>query len=152
MLRWTLLLGRMISMNTDPSSLKPSVTLSCIVDEQGIIRLTVGGRMTRAVKEEFVGWVREVEQTVAARAAQHPGDVRILADVSRVEHFERELVDDVKGLFDFNKQYVTKSAIVGAGRYLALLIDALVMFTGRTNIRQFASEREVLSWLLNAGA
>lgn len=137
----------MVRMHADSKKERPNATLSCAVDDRGIIRLAVGGRMTKDMKGDFAAWVREVERTVAERAAAHPGDVRILADVSQVEHFERELVDDMKGLFDFNKQYVTKSAVVGARRYLALLIDAVVMFTGRTNVKQFSSERDALVWL-----
>lgn len=134
-------------MDIRPRKEKPVVTLSCAVDDHGIIRLVASGRMTKDVKDDFKAWVREIERTVVDRAAAHPGDVRILADVSKIEHFERELLDDVKELFNFDKQYVTKSAVVGAPRYLAMIIDAVVMFTGRTNVKQFPSERDALNWL-----
>ena len=123
-------------------------SLRCTVNQDDIIMLTAAGRMTNEKRAEFSAWTNDVKKCVCEIAKKHPDSVLLLSNVSGVGHFESDLLDDLKSLFDHNKEFVTKSAIVGAHRYLGLLIDAVAKFTGRTNIRQFASNEEAIAWLL----
>lgn len=135
-------------MSRDHADINADFLLGCSVNQEGVIVLTVSGRMTRDKLPEFSAWVSDVKATVAQVAAKHPDRVLMLSNVKKVSHFERELMGELKDLLDHNKELVTKSAIVGAHRYLSLLIDAVAKLTNRTNIQQFENEHEALSWLL----
>ena len=126
------------------------LTLSSNIGPDGIIYATFGGKITNDNVDVFEAWVRGLQSQIDILAAQKKFPILVYSDVSQVEHFERKPIKPLRELFAHDKQYEMKSAIVGATFFVAKLIDAIVEFTGRTDVRQFDTKKDALAWLLGA--
>ncbi len=125
-----------------------NLTLSSSIGPDSIIYVTMGGKITNDNLDVFEAWTKGLQSQVDTMAAQKKFPVLVYSDVSQVEHFERKPIRPLRELFAHDKQYEMKSAIVGASFFVAKLIDAIVEFTGRSNVRQFETKKDALAWLL----
>jgi hypothetical protein len=128
------------------------LSLSSSIGPDSIIYVTLGGKITNDNLNVFEVWTSGLQSQIDTMAARKKFPILVYSDVSRVEHFERKPIRPLRELFAHDKQYEMKSAIVGASFFVAKLIDAIVEFTGRTNVRQFETKKDALAWLLGANA
>ncbi len=126
---------------------KESVVLEAEVGADGIIYLTVAGKITNERFYAFVAWTEKVKKLVREMSEKHPDNVRLLSDVSGVSHFESKPIVPLRELLNYNKQYPAKSAVVGAKDLTRVLLDTVISLTSRDNIKQFATKEEALVWL-----
>jgi len=129
-----------------------NLSLSSSVGPDSIIYVTLGGKITNGNLDVFAAWTKGLQSQIDMMAARKKFPILVYSDVSRVEHFERKPIKPLRELFEHDKQYEMKSAIVGASFFVAKLIDAIVEFTGRTDVRQFETKKDALAWLLGAAA
>lgn len=129
-----------------------NLSLSSSIGPDSIIYVTLGGKITNENLDVFAAWTKGLQSQIDTMAARKKFPVLVYSDVSQVEHFERKPIQPLRELFEHDKQYEMKSAIVGAGFFVSKLIDAIVEFTGRTNVRQFESKKEALAWLLGVNS
>lgn len=127
-----------------------NLTLSSSIGPDNIIYITLAGKITNDNLDVFTEWTKGLQSQIDIIAMRKKSPVLVYSDVSQVEHFERKPIAPLRELFSHDKQYEMKSAIVGASFLVSKLIDAVVDFTGRTNIRQFETKKEALAWLLGA--
>lgn len=124
-----------------------NIKLICDVGDDKVIYLTAAGKINNSNLAIFTAWAEQIKQLMA-EASREQGVVRVCTDVSGVEHFESKPIVPLRELFEFDKQYDMKSAIVGASFFMKNLMNAVIEFTGRTNVRQFPTKEEALVWLL----
>lgn len=129
-----------------------NLTLSSNIGPDGIIYVTLGGKITNENFGVFEAWTRGLQSQIDIMAARKKFPILVYSDVSQVEHFERKPIRPLRELFAHDKQYEMKSAIVGSTFFVAKLIDAIVEFTGRTDVRQFSTKKDALAWLLGAAS
>lgn len=126
------------------------LNLTCSVGPDNVIYLSAVGKITNSNLDVFVKWAERVKQLME-KVSQKEGVILVYSDVSGVDHFERKPIIPLRELFEYDKRFTMKSAIVGASFFTKKLIDAVADFTGRTNIQQFSSKEIALAWLLNEG-
>ncbi len=129
--------------NTD----KEDIVLDVHKGEGDIIYLTVAGKITNDRLYAFVGWTEKVKKLVRETAEESSKPVLILTNATGVIHFESKSIVPLRELLDYNKQYKVKSAIVGANNMTRMLLEAVISFTERTNVKLFSTEKEALVWL-----
>ena len=138
-------------MNAAPPH-EDHLILNAEIGADGIIYTSVSGRITNDRLYAFVAWAEKVKHLIHEQYDAGVSPVLILSDVSKVEYFERKPIAPLKGLLDYDKRYHLKSAILGADKLTRMLLDAVISFTGRTNIRLFPTKEEAHAWLLHAAA
>jgi ABC-type transporter Mla MlaB component len=124
-----------------------NVKLMSHVGPDKVIYLTASGKINNNNLAIFTAWAEQIKQLMT-EASREQGIVRVCTDVSGVEHFESKPIVPLRELFEHDKQYNMKSAIVGANFFMKNLMNAVIEFTGRTNVRQFPTKEEALLWLL----
>lgn len=124
-----------------------NMKLSCRVGPDKVIYITAVGKINNENVAIFVEWAEHLKHLMA-EVAQGGGIVRVCTDLSGVEHFESKPIAPLRELLEYDKQYNMKSAIVGASFFMKNLMNAVIEFTGRTNVRQFRTKEEALDWLL----
>jgi hypothetical protein len=78
-------------------------------------------------------------------AATEAEPLRIIIDGSQVE---KTSASARKTLLEINRDpRVGKIVVLGAGRYIHVLIGFVLKATGRENIRSFNTEKEAVAWL-----
>jgi hypothetical protein len=125
------------------------LSLSSSIGPDSIIYVTLVGKITNENLNAFGSWIRGLQSQIDTMAARKKFPILVYSDVSRVEHFEYNPIKPLRELLAHDKQYEMKSAVVGASFFVAKLIDAMVEFTGRTNMRQFETKKDALAWLLS---
>jgi hypothetical protein len=137
--------------NADFNFESENITLKCYIGTDKVIYLTAAGKINNNNLAIFTAWAEQIKQLMTA-VAREQGIVRVCTDVSGVEHFESKPIVPLRELFEYDKQYHMKSAIVGASFFMRNLMNAVIEFTGRTNVRQFPTKDEALAWLLEEEA
>lgn len=61
--------------------------------------------------------------------------------------FNVEVVEALKDLAAHNKPYVIASAVVGVSGLQRVILEGVVKFTGRSNLRPVATRDEAFAWL-----
>jgi hypothetical protein len=61
--------------------------------------------------------------------------------------FNSEVVDALKALAMHNRPYVIASALIGVSGLQRVILDGVLAFTGRTNLKAFATRDEAFAWL-----
>lgn len=133
-------------LNEESDMMKSQLEIELGID--GVIYLVAGGRLTNEHVDEFTAWCERVKSMIDMQAKRGRSPVLIYADASRVICFETKPVKALRTLFDHDKQYSLKTAIVGAKPMTRMMVDAAISLSGRTNIKQFRTKDEALSWLL----
>lgn len=129
--------------------------LEASIGTDDIIHITVGGNIMNEHLIAFTDWTEKVKRLIHELSERNPEHIFILSDVSGIAHFERKPIVQLRDLFEYDKQYPVKSAIVGATGFTRPLLDAVISLAGRTNIQQFETKEEALQWfkqLESAGA
>lgn len=124
-----------------------NLKLMCDVGADKVIYLTAAGKINNNNLAIFTAWTEQIKELIAGVSTTNDV-IRVCTDVSGVEHFESKPIVPLRDLFEYDKQYHMKSAIIGASFFMKNLMDAIIQFTGRTNIRQFETKDEALVWLL----
>jgi hypothetical protein len=124
----------------------PELKLTCNIGADGVIYVTASGKLNNNSLEIFTEWTEQVKLLIAKVAEEHD-IVRVCSDVTAVEHFETKPIAPLRELFAYNKRYHMKSAIIVASFFMRNLLDAVIEFTGRKNIRQFSTKEKALGWL-----
>ena len=136
-------------MDTIASDMEP-VILECRVGEDKMIYLTMGGDITMttpSVLEKFEQWAAELKDAMARVSAENNGHVLTLIDVTKMTQFDLAMINRVRELMEFNKQYATKTAVFGATSWVSMVVRSSLALTGRTNMRVFSDREEALEWL-----
>lgn len=124
--------------------------LEASVNPDGVVLLTLSGRITNAHLDEVVVWVEKVKVILQTEFEKKVDPILVMCDVSGISHFETKPVTALRDLLSHDKQYPLMTAIVGPNNMIKMLVEALISLTRRTNIKQFPSEKEALEWLLKS--
>lgn len=114
----------------------------------GVVLLTLSGRITNAHIEEIEGWVERVKSILKSTADAKVEPILVMCDVSGITHFETKPVTALRDLLTYDRQFPLLTAVVGPNSMIRMLLDALIALTHRTNIKQFPAKKEALEWLL----
>lgn len=121
--------------------------LEASVNPDGVVLLTLSGRITNAHLDEVVAWVEKVKVILQTEFEKKVDPILVMCDVSGISHFETKPVTAMRDLLSHDKQFPLVTAIVGPNNMIKMLVEALISLTRRTNIKQFPSEKEALEWL-----
>lgn len=136
-------------MDTIASDMEP-VILECRVGEDKMIYLTMGGDFTMTtpgVLEKFEQWAADLREAMARVSAENNGHVLTLIDVTKMTQFDLAMINRVRELMEFNKQYATKTAVFGATSWVSMVVRSSLALTDRTNMQVFSEREEALEWL-----
>ena len=61
--------------------------------------------------------------------------------------FNSEVVDALKALASDNRPYVVASALIGVTGLMRVILDGVLAFTGRSNLKAFPTREDALAWL-----
>ena len=135
-------------MNADMNEGAP--ILECGVGEDKIIYLVLAGDITASipsVSERFDQWASKLRQAMVDVSANNNGHVSTLIDVTQLTQFDLTMINRIRELMEFNKQYATKTAIFGASTWISMVVRSNLALTGRTNMRLFSNRDEAVAWL-----
>jgi hypothetical protein len=91
--------------------------------------------------------VEEIARAVPDYVSNQPrGSVLVLSDFTGAS-FDPEAIRTIKETAVFDKPYIAKSALVGAGNLSEVLGESLRDFS-RREFRTFKTRQEALSWLV----
>ncbi len=125
------------------------VELTCSIgDEDGIIYLTMGGNITKDTLEVFNAWAEKVKEAMRIAHSRATERVLTLIDATRVEQADMHSIEILHTLMEYNKQFVTKTAVFGANYFNKIIIEMALHLTRRTNMKLFNTRDEALQWLL----
>jgi hypothetical protein len=79
-------------------------------------------------------------------ARQPPDSLLLMTDVTG-SRFNPEIANALKEFAAHNRPYVRKAAIIGLSGLQKLVYRAVLAFTGRTNLRPFATRADAEPWL-----
>ena len=79
-------------------------------------------------------------------ATQPRSSVRCIVDV-RAARFNTDVVEALKELAAANKPYMIATSIVGVSGLQRIILDAVIKFTGRRNLKAISSFEEAFAWL-----
>lgn len=136
-------------MDTIESNMEP-VILECHVGENKMIYLMMGGDITMSVSgvsEKFDRWAADLKDAMVRVSAENNRNVLTLIDVTKMTQFDLAMINRVRELMEFNKQYATRTAVFGATSWISMVVRSSLALTGRTNMRVFSGREEALEWL-----
>ncbi|MBN2108098.1 MAG: hypothetical protein JW832_11795 [Deltaproteobacteria bacterium] len=79
--------------------------------------------------------------------ASQPDSVLLLTDF-RDMRYDRERTDYAKQVSIDIKPFVKKSALLGIEGLKKIIMQSLMVFSGRTNMKPFAEVKDALEWLI----
>ena len=77
---------------------------------------------------------------------QPPKSVRHLTDVTGTS-FSKQIIQQFKAYAHHNEPFIYRSAAVGVSGLMVVLFNAVVKFSGRSNLVLKSSMQEALDWL-----
>ena len=81
--------------------------------------------------------------------ASQPNSVLLLTDF-RDMRYDRERTDYAKQVSIDIKPFVKKSALLGIEGLKKIIMQSLMVFSGRTNMKPFADVKDALEWLIKS--
>jgi hypothetical protein len=81
--------------------------------------------------------------------ASQPNSVLILTDF-RDMRYDKERTDYAKQVSIDIKPFVKKSALLGIEGLKKIILNSIIAFSGRTNMKPFAEVKDALEWLIKA--
>jgi hypothetical protein len=91
--------------------------------------------------------LKAIDDATKIIAQQPPLSVLGLVDVSK-SSFDRVLADALKLFSEHNKPFMKMTAIVGIEGVKAVILQAIIKFTGRKNLVTKNSVQEAKDWLV----
>jgi hypothetical protein len=79
--------------------------------------------------------------------ASQPDSVLLLTDFRNMR-YDKERTDYAKQVSIDIKPFVKKSALLGIEGLKKIIMQSLMVFSGRTNMKPFAEVKEALEWLI----
>ena len=128
-------------------SIPDDVVLTCVVGEDHIIYLKMGGRITKEYLSQFRDWGNEVRGAMVEASQMDPAKVRTLIDVSTLLRADIVTVKALYALMQFNKDYATKTAVYGASPLISSITHSAIVLTHRYSMRLFRTREEAMDWL-----
>jgi hypothetical protein len=107
---------------------------------QKIIFLDLNGVQPEGIKSR-------VEEAKTLIFASKPNSVLLLSDF-RDMRYDRERTDYAKQVSLDIKPFVKKSALLGIEGLKKIIMQSLIVFSGRTNMKPFAEVKDALEWLI----
>lgn len=80
--------------------------------------------------------------------SQPLNSVKTLTDITNAR-YSVETTEALKDLAASNKPYVSASAIVGVEGMKNIVLNSVIKFSGRSNMRVFKTREEALDWLVS---
>ncbi len=95
------------------------------------------------VAADSLPYIRQAQDLVAQ---QPPNSLYCVVDVTGSK-FNGDVVDALKELARHNRPYVIASALVGVSGLQRIILDSVLAFTGRENLKSFPTRAAGLAWL-----
>lgn len=87
-----------------------------------------------------------IAAAAALIAAQPPASLRTIVDVTGSK-CNIEVVESLKQFVAGNRPYIIASAIVGMNGLQRIILDGILTFSSRSNLKSFPARTEALHWL-----
>ncbi len=117
------------------------------IGEDGIIYLTLGGKLEGLNLVALEKWTKEVHEIVKDRYENTYTAVKVIIDVDGVAEYAPEAVTILTNLLMADKQFVHRSATFGGSEYILMAQDMLASLSGRTNFKSFKTKDEAIKWV-----
>ncbi len=117
------------------------------VGSDGIINLSLGGKLEGINLIALEKWVDEVHKAIEDRYQNTYVPVKVIIDVSAVTGYAPEAVTLLTNLLVADKNYVYRSATFGGSGYILMAQDMLSSLSGRSNFKSFKTEAEAKDWV-----
>lgn len=88
-------------------------------------------------------FIQEAREFVATQPAN---SVHCLVDVSG-SRFNADVVEAMKDLATHNRPYVIASALIGVGGLQRVILESVVTFSRRKNLKPLTTREEAFAWL-----
>ena len=108
-----------------------------------------GGQVLLIDLTGFAAPIESMDTITAARhtiATQPHSSVRCIVDV-RAARFNTDVVEALKELAAANKPYMIATSLVGVSGLQRIILDAVIKFTGRKNLKAISSFEDAFVWL-----
>lgn len=99
--------------------------------------------------EDANGALSHIAEAKTFVAGQPRNSLRTLVDVSG-SRFNPDVANAIKDLAAHNRPFVIRGAVVGLGGLQKIVYQAVLAFSGRTNLKAFGTRDEAEAWLAGA--
>lgn len=110
------------------------------IDSGQVLLLDLSGFSSASESLSFISDARDVIH------AQPQHSLHILVDVTGSK-FNTEVVETLKEFANNNRPFVIASAVVGVSGLQRIIMDGVLAFTGRTNLKAFSDRSVAFEWL-----
>jgi hypothetical protein len=122
--------------------------LSCMTDDDGVIRLKMCGNLSSEYEKEFLEWSEAVKQAMRDAKERNPDWVLCVIDLTGAAIVaDQKSLSQLVNLMKFNKDYVTRTGVYGANVFTRHIVDIALKITRRTNMKMCATEAEAEDWV-----
>lgn len=121
--------------------------LGARIDEHNMIHLVMGGNLGAENFKFFHEWADAVRQCMVEVDKRQHGNVLTLIDTQHLREFDSKMVEELRKLMAFNKNYATRTAVFGAPSYAQMIVKTMLAITRRTNMKLFNTREQALAWL-----
>ena len=128
-------------------NLDNTLSLEHHIGTDGVLYITVLGKISNDYLEQFSTWADEIKLTIKKRAEEGENPILVLTDIRGVVHFERKPIAVLRELLSYDTQFPIRSAVVGGNRFAVLIFDSIIGILHRTNVRHFKDKQSALAWL-----
>jgi len=120
--------------------------------DDGIIHLSLGGRLEGLNLVALEKWSKDVHTAIRDRYENTYTPVKVAIDIEGVTGYAPEAVTILTNLLVEDKTMVYRSATYGGSDYILMAQDMLASFSGRTNFKSFKKKDEAFLWVQEAAA
>ena len=117
------------------------------VGSDGIIYLSLGGKLEGLNLVALEKWSKEVHNIIRDRYENTYAPVKVVIDINAVDGYAPEAVTILTKLLVEDKQFVYRSATHGGSEYILMAQDMLTSLSGRTNFKAFKTKEDAVAWV-----
>jgi len=127
---------------------KHDMELSCSLDYQGVVQISMSGNLSSDYEDVFIDWARSVRAAMKEVKSKNPERVLCIIDLTGpIIDTDQKTFKLLIELIRHNKDYVTRTGVYGAAFVTRNLVDIALKATGRKNMKMFVTREEAERWV-----
>jgi hypothetical protein len=127
---------------------KNDVELGVYIGEDGVIYLRMKGNLTSDHLPELKAWDAKVREAMRTAAQSDSARVLCLTDLTNGLEADEVSLQILKDLIQHNKEYATRTAVIGANFFMRNILILALRATHRSNMESFNTREDAMEWLL----
>lgn len=119
------------------------------IGDDNIIYVRMKGNLTSDHRSELEAWDLKVREAMEKVGEANPGKAFCLTDLTGGLEADEMSMNLIKEQILHNKQYITRTAVIGANFNMKTIMYLALAVARRTNMKPFDTKEEAMEWLFN---